>query len=150
MESEWRREWKENGMANHTKTFYDGPNKHKARHVYKLARLELGRFVRIVTDHNNLNFFQTKIGLWRNASCRYCGEHDETITHFLSACPRFFSAVTEIMASDLPRPDMKWSVRKLLDFSYVPAINEAYEGQRRCRLGRGSCMGPGRLFIRLG
>ena len=64
----WCAEWQGQPYANHSKTFYEGPNPGKARYVYKLARLELGRFVRIITGHNNLSFFQTKIGLYNNLS----------------------------------------------------------------------------------
>ena len=125
---EWHREWTGSNMANHTKTFYAGPNPKKAKFVYKLARLELGRFVRVITGHNNLNFFQTKIGLANDPTCRFCTGGDETITHLLSRCPRFFSVGREIFLDQLPTADMKWSVRDLLNFSYIPEINEAYEG----------------------
>ena len=43
-------------------------------------------------------------------------------------CPRFLSRRQEVLKSGGPAPDMKWSVRELLEFSYVPGINEAYEG----------------------
>ena len=126
--NDWQNEWTRSNQANHAKTFYAGPNPSKAKFVYKLARLELGRFVRIVTGHNNLNFFQTKIGLANNPSCRFCMEGDETITHLLSNCPRFFSTGRELFLDQLPTADMKWSVRDLLDFSYTPEINGAFEG----------------------
>ena len=125
---EWQDEWSRARLANHTKSFYRGPNKSKAKFVYKLARLELGRFVRIVTGHNNLSFFQTKIGLFGNPSCRFCNAGNETVTHFINECPRFFTSQREIFAGKPPTPDMKWSVRDVLDFSYTKGINEAYEG----------------------
>ena len=124
----WKKEWCNLKYANHTRSFYSGPDSGKAKYVYKLARLELGRFVRIVTGHNNLNFFQTKIGLHNCGLCRFCGDYDETITHFLNTCPRFESVCRETMPKGGPTDDMKWSVRKLLEFSYTPPINEAYEG----------------------
>ena len=93
---EWQEEWTGSSMAHHSKSFYGGPSKTKARFVYKLARLELGRFVRIITGHNNLNFFQHKIGLHNSSKCRFCGQGDETITHFLVSCPRFFSHLSLI------------------------------------------------------
>ena len=41
--------------ANHSRSFYGGPNPSKAKFVdYKLARHELGRCIRIITGHNNL------------------------------------------------------------------------------------------------
>ena len=126
--NEWRKEWSELNMANHSKSFYSGPNPGKARFVYKLARLELGRFARIITGHNNLNFFQDKIGLARDPTCRFCREGQETITHLTNVCPRFQVQRREILLDQPPTAEMKWSVRGLLNFSYVPGINEAYEG----------------------
>ena len=125
---EWLKEWNASATASHTKSFYAGPNPGKARFVYKLARLELGRFVRIITGHNNLGFFQTKISLGNNAACRFCEEGVETMTHLLYGCPAFHESRREIFNDRLPTNDMKWSVRDLLNFSFIPGINEAFEG----------------------
>ena len=125
---EWEEEWVNSKQANHAKSFYRGPNPTKARFVYKLARLELGRFVRVITGHNNLNFFQEKLGLTGSSLCRFCENGDETITHLLSVCPRFVNSQRELFMGRLPLPDMTWSVRTLLNFSYIPGINEAFEG----------------------
>ena len=125
---DWQTEWTNLKYANHSRSFYGGPNPGKARYVYKLARLELGRFVRIITGHNNLSFFQTKLGYQTNRSCRFCGTGDETISHLLNCCPRFINVRREILKDKQPMPDMRWSVRELLEFSYSPGINEAFEG----------------------
>ena len=127
--TEWTSEWQQSRMANHTKSFYDRPDSQKAKHVYKLARLELGRFIRVVTGHNNLRFFQTKIGLWNDERCRLCNDEQETITHLLRACPRTTWKSREVFLDKLPNSDMTWSVRDLLDFSYEPSINDAFEGE---------------------
>ena len=124
----WQTEWSQSKIANHASSFYGGPSSSKARFVYKLARLELGRFVRIISGDNNLNFFQTKIGLHNNADCRFCGEGNETITHLILSCPRFQVQQRDIFMDKPPTADMTWSVRGLLNFSYVPGINDAYEG----------------------
>ena len=124
----WQKEWETAPMANHTKSFYSGPSKSKARFVYKLARLGLGRFARIVTGHNNLYFFQTKLGLYGNPECRFCQQGDETITHFLKACLCFYNSRKNIFLDKLPGRDMSWSVRSLLNFSYSKGLNEAFEG----------------------
>ena len=125
---EWCDEWKALKMAHHTKGFYGAPNPGKAKFVYKLARLELGRFVRIITGHNNLNFFQTKLGLANSSKCRFCGSENETITHLMEVCPKFVSLQRDMFLGKLPTADMTWSVRTLLDFSYQPEINGAFEG----------------------
>ena len=124
----WSEERSSSRVANHTKGFYEGPNQGKAKFVYKLARLELGRFVRVVTGHNNLNFFQAKLGLHNTAICRLCGEGNETITHFIGACPVLMNQTGELFADRIPDAGMRWSVRDLLNFSYIPEVNAAYEG----------------------
>ena len=124
----WKREWQDGPGCEHSKQFYDGPNKNKARYVYKLARLELGRFIRLITGHNNLNHFQTRIGLWGNAACRLCGDPREDYLHFVHDCPRLWSSRRELLEGSPPGPDGRWSVRKLIDFSYLPGVNDAFEG----------------------
>ena len=126
--ADWEKEWKTQDHAQHCRSFYASPNPQKAAYAYKLARLELGRLVRIVTGHNNLRFFQTKIGLWTNPDCRLCGDGPETITHLINECPPLAYSSLEIFKGRMPDATMKWSVRELLEFSYVPAVNEAFEG----------------------
>ena len=128
MYDEWTNEWVRYPAANHSKSFYAKPDPNKARYVYKLARLELGRFARIITGHNNLRFFQTKIGLCETPTCRLCQEGQETITHFIRQCPVTAAHSTEFFLDQKPGPDMTWSVRKIIDFSYIPCVNEAFEG----------------------
>ena len=124
----WTREWLDDPSAKHTKQFYNSPCPLQAKHVYKLARLELGRFARLITGHNNLNHFQARIGLWADSNCRLCGEAEETFLHFLHDCPRLRQHRLDIFLDDLPRPTMNWSVRSLLAMSYIPVVNEAFEG----------------------
>ena len=125
---QWDREWKEDTRFKHSKIFYGGPDKRKAKYVYKLARLELGRFVRLITGHNNLNYFQTRIGLFSNNKCRFCEQGDETFIHFMTECPRLWQSRRDYFGEKLPAADMKWSVRSLIDFSNIPAISEAFDG----------------------
>ena len=124
----WTNEWRAYSGAQHTKYFYSAPSPQKARYVYKLARLELGRFARLITGHNNLNGFQTKIGLWNQDRCRLCLEESESYIHFATSCPRLRSRRTDLFGDTLPDSDMQWSVRTLIDFSYTPTINDAFEG----------------------
>ena len=124
----WTAEWTSNPQATHTKHFYSGPDPQKAKYVYKLARLELGRFVRLITGHNNLNYFQHRLGLWGESSCRFCHEANETFLHLVTSCPRWHQTRIDFFLDKTPCNDMGWSVRTLLDFSYTPRINAAFEG----------------------
>ena len=124
----WAGEWQASSIATYTKAFYFSPNKNKARFVYKLARLELGRFIRLITGHNNLNYFQTRIGLAGDRSCRLCREADETFLHLLHQCPRLRRARDDLFHGIYPTNDMTWSVRDLLNFSYLPTVDLAFIG----------------------
>ena len=124
----WGKQWMASQEAKHTKAFYYCPNPQKSKYVLKLARLELGRFIRLITGHNNLNYFQTRIGLHNDSKCRLCGEEDETFIHFVRTCPRLHSSRVETFGDKLPTNDMRWSVRNLIDFSYIPTVNRAFEG----------------------
>ena len=46
----------------------------------------------------------------------------------------------ELFLDELPTADMKWSVRALLNFSYIPGINDAFEGSKE---PGGQPTGPG-------
>ena len=126
---DWADEWTKYNCAHHSKGFYAGPNRQKAKFTLKLARLELGRFVRIVTGHNNLRFFQAKLRTTINPKCRFCNNGYETITHLIQECDRFWVQRRELFGDKTPANDMKWSVRALLDFTYTPGINDAFEGE---------------------
>ena len=125
---EWGTLWSNSAGMKHSKEFYSGPHPGKAKFVYKLARLELGRFVRLITGHNNLNNFQTRIGLWHSKQCRFCQIDPETFIHLVHDCPCFWQQRADHFQGTYVNDDMKWSVRGLLDFSYIPAINQAFEG----------------------
>ena len=124
---EWQKEWKNQTKATHAKSFYDSPDENKAKYVYKLARLELGRFIRIISGHNNLRFFQNKLNPWTDPTCRFCGHDKETVMHILHDCPRFLTSRRDKFLGLTPSANRKWSVRSLLDFSYTPELNEAFE-----------------------
>ena len=128
MTDQWTKEWLAHPSANWTKCFYSRPDLRKAKFVYKLARLELGRFARIITGHNNLNDFQARIGYVPSATCRLCEDGPESFLHLLKECPSLWELRREIFLDDLPTDNMRWSVRKLLEFSFHSKINDLLEG----------------------
>ena len=87
-----------------------------------------GTFRSHVSGHSNLNYFQTRIGLWGDQRCRFCHGNNETAIHLLTDCPSFWASRRDFFCDKLPNSDMSWSVRTLLEFSYIPPINSAFEG----------------------
>lgn len=58
---EWDSEWTEYQASKHTKEFYKGNDKTKAKYAISLSRWELSRLVKIVTGHGDLAFFYSKL-----------------------------------------------------------------------------------------
>ena len=120
---QWKTEWEEYGEARMTKYFFPKPDCQKSKQIYNLSRLQLGRFVRIITGHNQLQYFQSKANCQLSPLCRFCNEDMETFHHFVFECPSLFHSRRGVFVDNLPDKDMNWSVSKLLEFSYLPHIN---------------------------
>ena len=93
---EWEKRWSEYNKARMSKLFYSKPDSNQAKYVLKLGRLELSRFLRLISGHNGLFYFKNKIDPEINAVCRFCLEADETFYHFITDCPAFLQSRREI------------------------------------------------------
>ena len=96
--------------------------------------MELSRFVRIVSGHNGLFYFKSKIDPEINPQCRFCLEADETFFHLVTDCPRFRADREDIFLDTVISNDMSWSVKKLLNFSNLAGIRDALDGDTSLRL----------------
>ena len=132
--NKWETEWANYHKARMTKLFYIKPDKNQAKYVLKLGRLEMSRFIKIITGHNGLFYFKHKVDSIINPICRFCLEADETFYHLATECPVHWAKRTEFFLDILPTTNSKWSVRALLDFSQAPGIREAIEGQTNLHL----------------
>ena len=121
----WGTAWSEYKGARMAKQFYSKPDSNQAKYVLKLGRLELSRFLRLVSGHNGLFYFKSKIDGDINAVCRFCLEADETFHHLMTECPAFNVSRREIFLTDVINTQNKWSVRDILNFSYLPGVREA-------------------------
>lgn len=121
----WHYQWDQYSEARQSKQFISKPNKTKAKYIYKLNRQKLGRFIRIITGHNNLNYHRSVIDPSQKNKCRFCQQEKETFYHFLHECPTFNSKRREIFLDNMPSNDQSWSVDDLLRFSAIPPINDA-------------------------
>ena len=127
----WHYEWDKYSEARQSKQFYSKPDPIKAKYVYKLSRKKLGRFIRIITGHNNLNYHRSNINPDNNQTCRFCqiSLTRESFFHFATECPSFALSRREIFGDMIIDNEMEWSVQKLLDFSDIPAIDSALGGR---------------------
>ena len=68
-----------------------------------------------------------------NPVCRFCLEQNETFEHLLNECPRFITHRREFFNNIPIINDHKWSVQKLIEFSYLPGIDDALQGDTSLR-----------------
>ena len=111
-----------------TKLFIKAPNKNQSKYVIKLGRLEMSRYIKLITGHNGLFYFKNKIDPIISPTCRFCLEEDETFHHLLMDCPRMRSNREIIFLDSMPDFNSNWSVRDLLSFSNLTGIREALDG----------------------
>ena len=114
-----------------TKLFYSCPDKNQAKYVLKLGRIELSRFIKLITGHNGLFYFRSKIDPDISPICRFCLQDDETFYHLVTECPVHRDSRINIFKENIPlaNTNTKWSVRDLLCFSDSRGIRDAIDGE---------------------
>ena len=108
----------------HSKLFLEKPNPNLARKILQLPRLKMKKLVEIITGHNNLSYFQFKIDPDVNPLCRFCEENNETFHHFITDCPRLRQFRLDTIRNF---SSGNWKSQHLLNFSYIPEINDYLE-----------------------
>ena len=56
--------------------------------------------------------------------CRFCLEENEEFHHLANDCPALYWDRQQIWAQE-PQ-NQEWSIKQLLDFTYIPRINDAF------------------------
>ena len=130
IDENWKLQWSLYNDGRQSKQFFQLPDRNKAKYCYNLNRQELGRFIRIVTGHNNLFYHRSNVDKTHNTSplCRFCKEENETFFHFATNCPCFRLSRFHHFQNDTCFKNGKWSIRQLLDFSNIPSITAALGG----------------------
>ena len=98
----WELQWSEYNGARMAKLFYSKPNAIQAQYVLKLNRMELSRFLRLISGHNGLFYFRSKIDKDINPECRFCLQSDETFYHLVTDCPAFLESRKQIFLDEIP------------------------------------------------
>ena len=86
--------------------------------------------IRIITGHNNLNYFQSKLDTDRDPLCRLCEEEDETFDHWVQDCPVLRQQrckIFEVATNNYSIIPNEWDIEKVLEFSYIPTLNNIIE-----------------------
>ena len=66
----------------------------------------LSTWIKSITGHNNLAYFQPKLNPGIDPTCRLCLQANETLHHLMTDCE-----ATTSLQMDIPLPDMTWSVK---------------------------------------
>ena len=124
---DWRTEWNDYPHGRQTKQFLPGLQPSFAKKLLKLTRHEVGRLVRLVTGHNNLNYHMSLMNPGANNMCRFCNTDRETFYHFVSSCPSLLShRVNTFLQYEGPNPE-EWDPGDLLAFSRFDVIRDAID-----------------------
>ena len=88
--AEWIQQWQaDNSRFKHTKIFFPRMEPKYSKQILKLSRPDLKLLIEIITGHNNLRTFSTKIQTLPDTSCRFCHSQPETVLHLMTVCTHF-------------------------------------------------------------
>jgi ribonuclease HI len=126
----WQNEWYDYKHATHTKHFYREPDGNLAKTIYYLSRNKLGLMIRMITGHNSLLYFRSKVDPENNdPKCRFCTEQAmEKFIHIITDCPRFAEWRREVFLDKIPVDEQRWDPDLLLKFAEHPDISSALDG----------------------
>ena len=124
----WDVEWQRYKHGRQTKFFYPTQDKKKAKQVMGFNRIELGRYIRIVTGHSNLLYHRNNVDPVNNDSiCRFCIEDVETFIHFATDCPARWRERRDNLLVYVGDQLMSLQPQQLLDLAYTDEIKQLLE-----------------------
>ena len=110
-----------------SKLFIKEYNKTRSNEIMKLGSWRLGTLVRVITGHNALNYFRSKVDVRMDETCRFCEESEETVWHFVNDCPVFLQKRREILKGESAIGD-EWRVEEIMEMAEFCKINAALMG----------------------
>jgi hypothetical protein len=126
LEKEWNRQWERYGEARMSKQFLMGFDRKVSKKALAFGRPRLGTLIRIITGHNALYYFKSKIDKDISGECRFCGEDLETFWHFVTDCPVFWRERNESLLGDVRGGN--WSVENIMNMAEHTKIAKALLG----------------------
>ena len=80
-------------------------------------------WIKSITGHNNLAYFQSKLKQEIDPTCRLSLPAHETLHHLMTDCEATTSLQMDIMKNKIPIPDMTWSLKDINKFIQHPLIH---------------------------
>lgn len=121
----WDHEWNLYGEARQSKIFITSQSKETANRTIQWNRLQLGRYIRAVTGHNNLLYHLFNMDNTISPACRFCWESYEEFQHLAYHCPALWWERHNIEAQD-PEHATCWTPEQVLAFSLTPKLDDAF------------------------
>ena len=94
----------------------------KSKYVLKMGTHMRSEWIKGMTGHNNLAYFQYKLNPVIDPTCRICLQENETLHHLMTDCEATTSLQMDIMKNKIPLPDMTWSVKEINTYIQHPLI----------------------------
>ena len=99
----------------------------RSKTLLNMNRVRLKRMVEIITGHNKLKSFSTKIKALTDTTCRFCKTHNnETAAHLLTECTYFNQYRQETkLKYYLPlikQGQLNWSIPLTENFFDIPEV----------------------------
>ena len=112
-----------------TKQFYPDLRSRNAKHVLKLGRNALSKFINLVTGHNELAYHRSLCDENDNIDncCSFCNTDRETFFHFITECPALWRQRNDTFLDKPPDTGQPWEVQALIRFSNIDKINDLLE-----------------------
>ena len=77
----------------------------------------------LTTGHNNLAYHTSLQFPEYSDNCNFCNTDRETFFHWATECPASWLSRRDIFLDQLPDPDMRWEVDKVIEFAEIPVID---------------------------
>ena len=95
----------------------------ESKYILKMETSMLGAWIKGITGHNNLAYFQSKLNPEIDPTCRLCKQDNETLHHLMTSCETTSTLQLDIRQNKIPLPDMLWSVIKINKLLHHPIIH---------------------------
>ena len=128
--AEWIEQWQQDlSKYKHTRIFFPRMEPKYSKQILKLSRPDLNLLVEIITGHNNLKTFSTKIKPLANTLCNFCNSKPETVLHLMTECPRFSTNRLELKLNCFDpslstTTTLSWSIPLTLEFFKNPTLKD--------------------------
>ena len=93
------------------------------RYILRMGTNKLGIWIKGITGHNNLAYFQSKLNNKIDPTGRLCLNANETLHHLMTDCEATAMIQLNTLKNKIPLPDMTWSVKEIHTFMEHPIIH---------------------------